>query len=178
LYSFEKIRTGSAAKKTAIRLRFIRQVITRMKSKNIICMLAVTAVCITASAGCKEEYSISKKPYRSVPKAEYTKEAPDEWAGLEGEHLPVITFNEDRDPDISIMVNLTNPGRDHYIEKIGIIDGNNKELAVEIFTTNDKIFEAQFSSFTLPADKEKLKVFVKCSLHDLWTAPLMDSRYE
>lgn len=115
-----------------------------------------------------------KTPYGSVPKPEYTREAPYEWAGLEEEHLPVIVINKDRDPDISIIVNLKNPGKNHYIEKIGLIDGNKNELAVKNFTTNDKIFEAQFSSSILPSDEKKVKVFVKCSLHDLWTAPLFE----
>jgi desulfoferrodoxin (superoxide reductase-like protein) len=143
-----------------------------MTNNKLIRIFAALALCTAAVTGCGDDDSQSQRKYRSVPKPEYTREAPDEWAGLEDEHLPVVTFDPDSDPDITVRVNLKNPGRDHYIEKIGIMDGDKKTLAVKEFRKFEKIYMAQFSSAKLPRDKKGLKVFVKCSLHDLWTEPL------
>jgi desulfoferrodoxin (superoxide reductase-like protein) len=104
-----------------------------------------------------------------IPKAEYTKDAPEEWKGLEEDHIPIISFPKSLNKDLRIEVRLKNSGGDHYIEKMGIVDKNGKELATKTFRRGDKYFEALFSSSILPNDKSGLKVYAKCSLHDLWT---------
>jgi desulfoferrodoxin (superoxide reductase-like protein) len=133
-------------------------------------LLFILAIFFTGIlASCKDDSF--KRIFRKVPKAEYTRDAPDEWTGLEEEHLPVVTFYKDREPDIYVRVNLKNPSVTHHIEKIGIMDENRKDLATKEFNQNDRIFEAQFYSAHIPSDKKNLKVYAKCSLHDLWTEP-------
>jgi desulfoferrodoxin (superoxide reductase-like protein) len=78
--------------------------------------------------------------------------------------------------DITVRVNMKNPDGSHYIEKIGILEGDKKILAVKEFTFQDKIYIAKFSSSILPKNRDKIKVFSRCVLHDVWTAPLKDSK--
>lgn len=107
-----------------------------------------------------------------VPQKEYSRESPREWAGMEDQLVPQITFNKGFGRDIIIRVNLQNVGGDNYIEKIGIMDKNGNEIVSKVFSPNQKFFEAHFFSSDLPANKKDLKVFSKSSLYDLWTTPL------
>lgn len=109
-----------------------------------------------------------------TPKAEYTKESPAEWAGLEDQLVPQITFNKGFGADIIVRVNLKQPSLSNYIEKIGIMDKDGREIVFKLFSRHAKYFEAHFYSKDLPADKSGLKVFSKSSLYDLWTTPLPD----
>jgi desulfoferrodoxin (superoxide reductase-like protein) len=139
--------------------------------KNIILsIIASIAIIAVTGTGCSDDNK-SKIKYRSVPLAEYTREAPDQWEGLEGSHTPVVTIRQDSDPDIIITVKLRNPEANHYIETIGIMDENRQVLLSKKFTRNDKFFDAFFSSKDL-IKKGKLKAFARCSMHDLWTEPL------
>lgn len=121
-------------------------------------------------SGKKAEEFNGDKPI--TPKAEYTKEEPREWEGMEDQLVPQITFNKGFGRDIIIRVNLENPGGDNYIEKIGIMDKDGNELVVKVFSRHNKFFEAHFFSSDLPTDKKDLRAFSKSSLYDLWTAPL------
>lgn len=107
-----------------------------------------------------------------TPQKEYTADNPREWAGMEEQLIPQIVFNQGFGPDIIVRVNLKNPSPSNYIEKIGIVDKNGKELVYDVFSPHEKFFEAHFSSSDLPFDKSGLKVFSKSSLYDLWTTPL------
>jgi desulfoferrodoxin (superoxide reductase-like protein) len=140
--------------------------------RTILKALVPAAMLFAAAYGCSDESSYEKRVYRSVPKAEYTREDPDQWKGLEEEHLPVVTINRDSDPDISVRVNLKKPGGDHYIEKIGIMGPDKKVYALKTFNRYQTIYTAGFSSRGLPSDTAGMKVFARCSLHSLWTVPL------
>ena len=140
-----------------------------MKKMKYALTLAMVTVLAMAHLACKDD--VFNKFYRKQPKLEYTRDDPDMWSGLETEHLPVVTFNADREPDMDVRVNLENPTPTHYIEAIGIMDENRNDIVSKQFDANTKVFEARFFSASLPKNK-KLKVYAKCSLHDLWTEPL------
>ncbi len=142
----------------------------KMKNINWGSLYATIIICMAIAASCKEDWA--SRIYRSQPKEEYTREAPDEWKGMEDEHLPTVMFYKNIKPDMVLTVKLTNTAGNHYIEKIGIMDANKKVLVFKEFTTNEKFFEAKFSSSQLPSDWTGLKAFAKCSQHDLWTEPL------
>ena len=138
-----------------------------MKIIKHIAIFSLAVFCLTLTTACKDDFF--QRVYRKTPKPEYTRDDPGEWTGMEEDHIPVVTFYTDREPDIIVRVDLKNPTAIHYIEKIGIMDENRKDLVCKEFRSVDKIFEAQFYSAHIPGDKKKLKVYAKCSLHDLWT---------
>lgn len=140
-----------------------------MKWINFSMALAITASLAASDISCKDDDF--KRFFRKQPKPEYTREDPDMWSGLETEHLPVVSYYRDREPDMYVVVNLKNPGPKHYIERIGIMDENWKDIVYQDFTMNNRVFEARFFTASLPSNK-KLKVYAKCNLHDLWTEPL------
>ncbi len=111
------------------------------------------------------------KPIR--PLAEYTKDNPREWKNIAHEHIPKVRKSTHHgEPAILIEVPLAKANMSHYIEKIGIIDENNKDIAVvTILRQNNPKTYAYFPISQLPRGK-KLKAFAKCNLHDLWTAPI------
>jgi desulfoferrodoxin (superoxide reductase-like protein) len=63
----------------------------------------------------------------------------------------------------------------HYIEKIGIMDKDKKDIAVKSIEQRSGFIEARFSLHPVP-DSKDIKVYAKCNLHDLWTTPLADAR--
>jgi len=136
-----------------------------MKIIKLILIFSFAAIWLIPAAGCKDDFM--QRLYRKTPKPEYTRDDPGEWAGMEDDHIPVVTFYPDREPDIVVRVNLQNPTAIHYIEKIGIMDEKRNDLVCKEFRSVDKIFEAQFYSANIPGNKKNLKVYAKCSLHDL-----------
>lgn len=140
-----------------------------MKLINYAMALAITGSLAAADMSCKDDDF--KRFYHKQPKPEYTRDDPDMWSGLEEEHLPVVTFYNDREPDVYVRVNLKDPGPKHYIERIGIMDENWKDIVFQDFNMNTRVFEARFFTASLPRDK-KLRVYARCNLHDLWTEPL------
>lgn len=140
-----------------------------MKWMYYILALAITCSFAAADMACKDDDF--KRFYHKQPRPEYTRDDPDMWSGLEEEHLPVVTFYNNREPDVYVRVNFKDPGPKHYIERIGIMDENRNDIVFHDFNMNTRVFEARFFSASLPKDK-KLKVYAKCNLHDLWTEPL------
>lgn len=106
-----------------------------------------------------------------MPQKEYTEKNPGNWKGLEDEHLPKIQIFTGRKQNIVITVPVKNASQKHYIEKIAIIDKSGKELAAKVFSRHKKYFEAIFSIHPLPK-RGTAKIYIKCNLHDVWTAPL------
>jgi hypothetical protein len=76
---------------------------------------------------------------------------------MEEDHIPVVTFYKEREPDIVVRVNMNNPTAIHYIEKIGIMDEKRNGLICKEFRSVDKIFEAQFYSANIPEIKRTLR---------------------
>ncbi len=117
---------------------------------------------------------------RIAPLREYTEENPREWGKIAEEHIPQARMTSDRGMEaIVIKVPLKKPSTGHYIEKIGILDEKGKEIVSEAIPRlpNPKT-HAFFLTRDLPRDRSKLKVFIKCNLHDRWTVPMEDARWE
>lgn len=117
------------------------------------------------------------KPH-SVPNAEYSYEAPGQWIDLRDEHSPQLTYFRDR-PQNNLLayVKLKGSGQQHYIEKIGIMDMNKRDVVP--FVTSEKTAEGYYQGwFTIEsfryARDQKWKLYVKCNLHDLWVKEITD----
>jgi len=109
-----------------------------------------------------------------VPRLEYSLDKPGEWVGLEAEHIPKITINRQGKPYMLVWVPLKNASTDHYIEKIGIMDKDRKDIALKVFSRHEKYFEAKFLLSDIKVDKD-MKLFAKCNSHDLWVTNLKEA---
>ena len=107
-----------------------------------------------------------------VPKREYTEEVPGEWKSIANEHLPELKIDYSKKKE---NIHVKVPGHkfttDHYIEKIGIFDENFVDLDVKTFERGQDPIAILSLNFK-DHNPEKVKVFVKCNLHDLWTQSL------
>lgn len=119
----------------------------------------------------EDKESQPKVPPR-VPKREYTEETPGEWKSIANEHLPDLKIDYSKKKE---NIHVKVPGHkftmDHYIEKIGVFDENFIDLDVKTFERGQDPV-ATLSVNLGDHDPEKIKVFVKCNLHDLWTQAL------
>lgn len=135
--------------------------------------ILILLLCIFIYSSCdKLDTEVQETNYKPVtPKAEYTKEKPGEWKGMEKEHLPVIRITSGDKINVIISVPLVNKDGKHYIETIGVMDESKKVIASKNFTRNTRYYQ---TGFYIPSNLlgKNLKVYVKCNLHDLWTAPL------
>ena len=116
---------------------------------------------------CKDSNQTGDGPL--VPQKEYSIGNAREWTEIEKEHAPVAkrSVNEGK-PAVLIEVPLKKPDQGHYIEKIGIMDMQGKELAVTtIKRERNPLTYAYFDIKLLPWSG-KVKVFAKCNNHDLW----------
>lgn len=118
----------------------------------------------------KELYQSSE---RLRPLKEYTAENPREWEDIADEHIPRVKKSIHLGKDaIVVTVPLKKATMEHYIERIGVVDKDGREIRAVSFKRlpNPKTY-----AFFLISDlvgHEKMKVFGKCNLHDRWTAPL------
>ena len=143
-----------------------------LKSKTII-LLASLSLVLLSCAGDNDNSekndvdSNSDSNSRAIsPQKEYTKDKPAEWEGIANEHLPEVKFDKSKTKDnIKVEVLGRKFTERHYIEVIGIMD-------VKYLKRGDKP-TVILSLNTKENDPEKIKVFVKCNLHDLWTTPLI-----
>jgi desulfoferrodoxin (superoxide reductase-like protein) len=107
------------------------------------------------------------------PKKEYTKDEPAEWKAIAKDHIPEIVFNSAKSKDnIKVTVLGKNFSERHYIEVIGIMDERSADIDVKYLKRGDNP-AVMLSLDTKEYDPEKIKVFAKCNLHDLWTLPLI-----
>lgn len=113
-----------------------------------------------------------------TPQDEYTKQEPGMWAGKEEGHLPIVTVERLGREKVKVSIKIHDPrgfDRNHYIEKIGIFDNNKVDIAIREYSPADFLpgepMVAEFQVM-IPDESPKIKAFVKCNLHDLWTAPL------
>ncbi len=150
-----------------------------LKSKTII-LLASLSVVLLSCAGDNDNSekndvdSNSDSNSRAIsPQKEYTKDKPAEWEGIANEHLPEVKFDKSKTKDnIKVEVLGRKFTERHYIEVIGIMDERQADLDVKYLKRGDKP-TVILSLNTKENDPEKIKVFVKCNLHDLWTTPLI-----
>jgi desulfoferrodoxin (superoxide reductase-like protein) len=105
------------------------------------------------------------------PQDEYTKENPGEWKAVAKDHAPLIELGGKLSPN---NIKVTVPGSEfndlHYIEKIGLIDKDKKELVGK--SLEKGVHEASLTFKYDPDSLEDLKIYVKCNLHDVWTMTL------
>lgn len=105
-----------------------------------------------------------------APLKEYTKDVPAEWIGLEEEHAPEVTIDNDSPDNVIVRVKFPiKHESDHYIEKIGLMDKDGKDIAFKTFNQKSDYWEARFS---IPFISKGMKAYARCSLHDLWTVPV------
>ncbi|MBP9886643.1 MAG: hypothetical protein KBF93_10130 [Leptospiraceae bacterium] len=150
-----------------------------LKSKTII-LLASLSLVLLSCAGDNDNSekndvdSNSDSNSRAIsPQKEYTKDKPAEWEGIANEHLPEVKFDKSKTKDnIKVEVLGRKFTERHYIEVIGIMDERQADLDVKYLKRGDKP-TVILSLNTKENDPEKIKVFVKCNLHDLWTTPLI-----
>ena len=117
---------------------------------------------------------VKEKVVPKTPKSEYTEKEAGEWEGIKLSHLPTINIKPKLKKDnieIKVKGEFT---EEHYIERIGIMDENKQDIAVANLKKLQKP-EVIFSLDPIP-ENPKIKVYVKCSLHDLWTKPLLPSK--
>ncbi len=142
--------------------------LSHLYKTSTVLLLCYTAFIFT---GCKDDFKPQHKG-PIIPKEVYTKDAPGNWEDIADEHTPkVVIFDDGRKQNVKITVVLKKPGKNHYIEKIAIIDESKKELKAKVFSRHLKYFEALFSLQPIP---KNAKVYAKCNLHDLWIAPLQN----
>lgn len=107
------------------------------------------------------------------PQKEYTEDNPAEWKSVANDHLPEITFNKSKAKDnITVKVLGRNFSERHYIEVIGIMDEHSADIDIKYIERGSQPI-AILSLNLKDHEPEKIKVFVKCNLHDLWTVPLI-----
>ncbi|MBK7056933.1 MAG: hypothetical protein IPO06_02420 [Leptospiraceae bacterium] len=107
------------------------------------------------------------------PQKEYTKDNPAEWESVVNDHLPEIIFNKSKSKEnITVKVLGKKFSERHYIEVIGIMDEQSADLDVKYIDRGSQP-TAILSLNPRDHDPEKIKVFAKCNLHDLWTVPLV-----
>lgn len=116
----------------------------------------------------------SSEPSLAIsPKKEYTKENPAEWEEVANDHLPEIEYDEKKSKDnVKIKVLGKKFSERHYIEVIGMMDERGADIDTKYLQRADKPI-AILSLSKKDHDPGKIKVFAKCNLHDLWTAPLV-----
>ena len=129
-------------------------------------------------AGCQRsvESSVNTEPQK--PLQEYTAENPREWQKEAPSHLPHGRMNLNGDHEIFVYLEPGASGefhKGHYIEKIGIMDQDGRTIAVKEFKPGHH--SPYTASFKLPPGSYRhYKLFSRCNLHDLWSAPFMPVR--
>ncbi len=108
-----------------------------------------------------------------TPRAEYTAEDPGEWAAFSESHAPRIQIVRDV---LRVDVPLQKIDRSHYIEKIGVMDAQGRDVVPAVAfpreASEKSTVSANLALSELRGDLSAYKVYAKCNLHDLWTAPL------
>ncbi|MCB1178164.1 MAG: hypothetical protein KDK36_11335 [Leptospiraceae bacterium] len=111
----------------------------------------------------------------STPQKEYTREVPGEWKEIADDHLPKIEIDQNKSKkNVKIFVPGKTFSERHYIEAIGLMDERSRDIELQYFKRGD----TPVANLTLDKKKyeiNKIKVFVKCNLHDLWTSPILNS---
>ncbi len=119
---------------------------------------------------CGVQQSNDRNPV--IPLEEYTAENSDRWEMVEDSHIPHVMITRGNPDTIKIWIESFEWKPDHYIEKIGIMDEQKRDINELVFPKT-KVLDIS-AVFPLPTDwkNRKLKAYSKCSLHDLWTAPV------
>lgn len=152
--------------------------------KNTIFLHLSLILILLITFSCKDNENYNSENMRKVremyksgerikPLPEYTAKNPREWEEVADEHVPQLRKARLRGEDaVLITVPFEKVTMQHYVEKIGILDENGKEIISISFERlpNQKSY-AHFAFSALPRDR-KLKAYAKCNLHDMWTVEL------
>lgn len=105
-----------------------------------------------------------------VPLPEYTEDNPREWSEIAEEHIPQLqkVFSGRRN-QLYVEVPLKQSNYEHYIEKIGLLSLDGKEIAVQSLERKHRPQNFAYFDEDLVSGMRRIKVFAKCNLHDLWT---------
>lgn len=123
--------------------------------------------------GCAQMEEDSQKAEPRTPKAEYTREDAGEWESIKDFHLPIVEIDR-KSGGVSVQLSSKNFDHSHYIERIGIMNGDKVDLASKPLQRGDEP-RADFILKPFPSDLERTKIYVKCNLHDLWTVSLSEA---
>jgi desulfoferrodoxin (superoxide reductase-like protein) len=139
-----------------------------MKEKYLLkTALVFSAVLLIHCKGNSERFQTDTP---RTPLKEYTRDDPGEWAGKEDEHYPRLSLDSTKAENVVILVKFPIKHEpDHYIEKIGIMDSDGKDIVVKRFNPSADFFQARFS---IPFIGKGWKAYARCSLHDLWVTPI------
>jgi desulfoferrodoxin (superoxide reductase-like protein) len=148
--------------------------------------IIINAIIVAAFLSCKDDDGIDpevaamyKTGNKIKPLSEYTEDNPREWGKVAEDHIPQarLTTNKGKEA-VVINIPLKKASMEHYIEKIGILDEKGKEIVSESLPRlpNPRTY-AFFFTKDLPSDRNKLKIFAKCNLHDRWTVPLTSAKW-
>lgn len=112
----------------------------------------------------------SEKVNMNEIQKEYTREKPGKWEKQVADHIPRIEILKTEIDNILVYVILKDASDTHYIEKIGILDDKNNILHEKSFPRGRQNSYNTWFTMNLTEYKDKeLKIFAKCSQHDLWT---------
>ncbi|PJZ69587.1 hypothetical protein CH373_08725 [Leptospira perolatii] len=112
-----------------------------------------------------------------TPKAEYTAQDPGEWEGMESSHAPLFTVEKLEGGKTKITVTVKENSlynASHYIERIGIFNKDKIDIVGKSFQKPAHGLPSTRAELVVKdlSNDPHLKVYLKCNLHDLWTAPL------
>ncbi len=109
-----------------------------------------------------------------TPKSEYTEIDSGEWEDIKNNHLPQIKISPKSKKE-NVEISVTGEfNEDHYIERIGVMDENKQDIA-GIDLERKQIPHIKLTLDPFP-ENPRVKVYVKCNLHDLWTKPLLPTK--
>ncbi len=129
----------------------------------------LTLLILLFAVSCQKEGVDDAEPTK--PQDEYTKENPGEWAPVAKDHIPQVELKGKLDPNnIHVTLSGTEFNSSHYIEKVGLVDKEKKELVSK--SLEKGLHEASLTYKYDFDDLKDMKVYVKCNLHDVWTLTL------
>ena len=122
---------------------------------------------------CQQE---KQKTDARQPQNEYNKEHPGRWENLVDQHdIYIEVYADKTQNNIIVYIPLKSEDKNHYIERIGIFDKDKRDLTGISFGPQPrKLVKAVLTLYPVPLDQE-IKVYAKCSKHDLWTKPLSEA---
>ena len=86
-------------------------------------------------------------------------------------NIPQVELKGKLDPNnIHVTLSGTEFNSSHYIEKVGLVDKEKKELVSK--SLEKGLHEASLTYKYDFDDLKDMKVYVKCNLHDVWTLTL------
>ena len=103
------------------------------------------------------------------PMQEYTLDNAREWSGIAKDHAPTARKSVSNGvPSVLIEVPMPHKNEGHYIEKIGVMDMQGHELAVQTLRREKNPTTYAYIDQKVLPWSGKVKIFAKCNKHDLW----------